>query len=108
MPRKLKLNPQQRDLLVMLEEAGAEDLPTIVATMEPNDIQAFEDNVRGLLRLGLIGFYRDLDRQNLHYLALSQSESNNLPAFQIILNQYKPEKMSGIMLTNFGNVSLDT
>ena len=107
MPRKLKLSPQQGDILWMLEEAGAEELPTIVVTIEPRDIQVFEDDVRELLRLGLIDYYRDLDRQ-VHYLALTQSEIDDLPVFQKILDQYDPKKMAGIMLTKAGTVALRT
>jgi len=108
MPRKLKLNPQQGDILWMLEETNAEELPTIVVTIEPPDIQVFEDDVRELLRLGLIDYYRDLDRQDLRYLALTQSEIDDLPGFQKILDQYDPKKMEGIMLTKAGTIALRT
>ena len=92
----------------MLEETGAVDLPLIVVTIEPRDIQVFEDDVCELLRLGLVDYYRDLDRQDLHYLALTQSEIDDLPVFQKILDQYDPKKMAGIKLTKAGRVSLRT
>ncbi len=34
MPRRLKLSPLQRDILMMLEEAGAETVGTIVRIIE--------------------------------------------------------------------------
>ena len=33
MPGRLKLSPLQRDILIMLEEAGAETVSTVVATL---------------------------------------------------------------------------
>ena len=53
MPRRLKLTALQRDVLVMLEEAGSETIGTVVATLKPveNDFAAQTDQ---LARLGLI------------------------------------------------------
>ena len=36
MPRRLKLSPLQRDILVILEEAGAETVGTVIATLNPS------------------------------------------------------------------------
>jgi hypothetical protein len=33
MPRKLKLSPLQRDIMVILDEAGAETLGALIATL---------------------------------------------------------------------------
>jgi predicted transcriptional regulator len=53
MPRKLKLSPLQRDILMMLEEAGAETIGTILATLKPTDQGEFSAQVDGLVTLGL-------------------------------------------------------
>jgi predicted transcriptional regulator len=39
MPRRLKLSPLQRDIFMMLEEAGAETVATIIATVKPSTEQ---------------------------------------------------------------------
>ena len=41
MQRRLKLSPLQRDVMVTLEEAGAETIGTLIATIRPDDILAF-------------------------------------------------------------------
>lgn len=53
MPRRLKLSSLQRDILMMLEEAGAETVGTIVATLKPSDQREFLAELDGLLALGL-------------------------------------------------------
>jgi predicted transcriptional regulator len=55
MPRRLKLSPLQRDILMMLEEAGAETVGTVIATLKPSDQSEFTAQVDELVRLGLIG-----------------------------------------------------
>ena len=42
-PRKLRLSPFQRELLWMLEEVGAESVPTIFATLRLVPLSAGED-----------------------------------------------------------------
>jgi hypothetical protein len=54
MPRKLKLSPLQGALLLMLEEAGSETLPCVLATLEPEDLEVFNRQVEELIELGLI------------------------------------------------------
>jgi DNA-binding MarR family transcriptional regulator len=54
MPRRLSLSPLQRDIIVMLEEAGAETIGTVIATVKPVDQDEFARSVSGLIRLGLI------------------------------------------------------
>ena len=103
---KLELSPQQRELIWMLEEAGAEDLRCIVATIKPDNIHEFEHNVRALLELGLIQFYRDLARPESRYVALAQSDIDNLPNFQELLNQHDAAVLAGIMLTESGYAAL--
>jgi predicted transcriptional regulator len=53
MPRRLKLSPLQRDILVMLEEAGAETVVTVIATLKPPSDE-FTAQVDQLVSLGLI------------------------------------------------------
>ena len=53
MPR-LKLSRLQRDIMMMLEEAGAETVGTVIATLEPSDQGEFAMQVEGLVTLGLI------------------------------------------------------
>ncbi len=54
MPRRLKLSPMQRDILVALEEAGGETVGTVVATLKPSDRIEFDREVDRLIALGLI------------------------------------------------------
>jgi len=54
MPRRLKLSPLQRDIMMTLEEAGAETIGTVMATINPSDQDTFARDVRGLIELGLI------------------------------------------------------
>ena len=54
MPRRLKLSSVQRDILMMLEEAGAETVGTVIATLKPSDQGEFAAQVDGLVGLGLI------------------------------------------------------
>ena len=52
-PRRLKLTPFQRDVLVVLEEAGSETVGTILATLQPAESD-FAGEVDALAILGLI------------------------------------------------------
>ncbi len=54
MPRRLKLSPVQRDILVTLEEAGAETIGTLIATIKPGDVSGFSQQIDGLVKLGLV------------------------------------------------------
>jgi len=54
MPRRLKLTPLQRDVLWTLEEAGAETVGTVLATLKPNESE-FAEQIDQLVKLGLIG-----------------------------------------------------
>jgi hypothetical protein len=54
MPRRVKLSPLQRDIVMMLEEAGAETVGTVIATLRPSDPVGFAAQVDGLVTLGLI------------------------------------------------------
>ena len=53
MPRRLKLTLLQRDILVMLEEAGSETVGTVIATLKPAEAD-FAVQVDQLEKLGLI------------------------------------------------------
>jgi len=54
MPRRLKLSPLQRDIVWTLEEAGAEGIVAMFATVKPPSQAEFDRNVDGLIELGLI------------------------------------------------------
>ena len=54
MPGRLGLSPLQRDVLVLLEEAGAETVGTVLATLKITDMEQFNAQVNGLVTLGLI------------------------------------------------------
>jgi len=53
MPRQLKLASLQPDILMMLEEAGAETVGTVVTTLKPSHGE-FTVQVDQLVTLGLI------------------------------------------------------
>ncbi|HET9282225.1 MAG TPA: hypothetical protein VFR24_09720 [Candidatus Angelobacter sp.] len=53
MPRRLKLSPLHRDILMMLEEAGIETVDTVIATLNPSR-DTFSRQVEQLVSLGLI------------------------------------------------------
>ena len=65
MPGRLKLSPTQRDILMMLEEAGAETVGTVLATLKPADLDQFDQQVEGLVNLLLI-------RKELNKLVLTE------------------------------------
>jgi predicted transcriptional regulator len=54
MPRRLKVSPLQRDILLLLEEAGAETIRTILATLKITDQKDFSVQMNGLVTLGLV------------------------------------------------------
>lgn len=54
MQRRLKLSPLQRDVMVTLEEAGAETIGTLIATIRPDDVRALNHEIDGLIKLGLV------------------------------------------------------
>ena len=54
MPRRLKLSPLQRDIIMTLEEAGAETIGTVISTVRPSDESEFSQNLDGLIKLGLV------------------------------------------------------
>ncbi len=54
MPRRLKISPLQRDIMVTLEEARAETIGTIIATVKPPNQSDFSAQVDELVALGLI------------------------------------------------------
>jgi predicted transcriptional regulator len=54
MPRRLGLSPLQRDIMVLLEEAGAETVGTILATLKITNQDEFNAQVNGLITLGLV------------------------------------------------------
>ena len=54
MARRLKISPLQRDIMVTLEEAGAETVGTVVATLKPQNQSDFSAQVDELIALGLI------------------------------------------------------
>jgi len=54
MPRRLKLSTLQRDIMMTLEEAGAETVGTVMATVKPSSQSEFSAQVEALVKLGLI------------------------------------------------------
>jgi DNA-binding MarR family transcriptional regulator len=54
MPRRLKISPLQRDIIVMLEEAGAETIGTVISTVRPSDESEFVRAVESLIGRGLV------------------------------------------------------
>jgi hypothetical protein len=44
----------QRDIVMMLEEAGAETVGTVIATLKPSDRGEFDEQVNSLVTLGWI------------------------------------------------------
>lgn len=54
MPRRLGLSPLQRDIMLLLEEAGAETVGTVVATLKITDQDDFSAQINGLVTLGLV------------------------------------------------------
>jgi predicted transcriptional regulator len=54
MPRRLGLSPLQRDIMVLLEEAGAETVGTILATLKITNQDEFNAQVNGLITLGFV------------------------------------------------------
>lgn len=66
MPRKLKLSPLQRDILMMLEEAGSEMMGTVIATIaQPDDPREFNRQVDEMVKLGLVRKERSADTVEL-------------------------------------------
>ena len=54
MSRRLGLSPLQRDIMLLLEEAGAETVGTIVATLKITDQEDFSAQINSLVTLGLV------------------------------------------------------
>ena len=54
MPRRLTLSRLQRDIVMMLEEAGAETVDTVIATLKAPDQSEFAAQLNGLVTLGLV------------------------------------------------------
>lgn len=52
--RKLRLSPFQGELLLLLSEAGEENLACIQATLGPIDDVEFTEQIAGLRGLGLV------------------------------------------------------
>jgi predicted transcriptional regulator len=65
MPRRLKISPLQRDIMMTLEEAGAETVGTVIATVKPSSQSEFSAQVDELVKLGLI-------QNEEHNLALTE------------------------------------
>ena len=54
MPRRLGLSPMQRDIMLLLEEAGVETVGTVLATLKISDQDDFRIQINGLVTLGLV------------------------------------------------------
>ena len=54
MSKRLQLSPVQRDIVLLLEEAGSETLRTIFATLMPASPSLLITEIDGLVELGLV------------------------------------------------------
>jgi predicted transcriptional regulator len=54
MPKAAQAFPLQRDIMLTLEEAGAETVGTILATLKITDQDDFNAQVNSLVTLGLV------------------------------------------------------
>lgn len=107
MARKRRPSTSQGQLLLMLEEADAETLACVVASIEPRSVHTFEAEVMALRRLGLIELYRDLGRRGLRYVPLSDAEVEALRPFaELLVSERDPARFDGIMLTEAGRVAV--
>lgn len=75
--RKLRLTPLQASIVRSLEEAGAETINTVVATVRPESLWEFEQAVLPLLHAGLVECYRS--EPGVPYLRV------DIQAFQALL-----------------------
>lgn len=107
MPRKLRLTPYQRDLLLELEEAGAEYIQYIVPLQQPDAVDELEDEVMPLLRIGLVALYRNWGQPGFEYMPLSVDEVEALPPFVEMFSEHNSSwGFHGIMLTEAGYTAL--
>jgi hypothetical protein len=74
-PAKLRLTELQNRLLWMLNEAGAEDLGCVFNTLRPSSADELERELRPLLRLGWVSFYKDLGRKGMRFVELNDQEA---------------------------------
>jgi hypothetical protein len=85
-PRKLSLSPMQREIVWILEEAGAESIPTVLNTLQahfsdhtPDELLIVaEEAIRKLFDMGFVSFSRDYEKPNLNYVPVSGEEASNL------------------------------
>jgi hypothetical protein len=106
--KKMRLTPQQGKLLALLEEAGAEDLRTVVATLKPTTLDLLDADIRVLVKAGLIEFYRDLAKPGYQYVPLSSGDVADLPALAVCLTKFDPERLTGVRLTEAGMKAVRT
>jgi hypothetical protein len=109
MPRTHFLTPVQRVVLQLLEEAGAEDFSTIVASVKPRDHAAFARQLAGLLRAGLVEFYREERRPTwptIAYVTLSAEDVPALPPLQELLASHTHALVTGLAITDPGLAAL--
>lgn len=107
MPRKLRLTPYQGDLLLTLEEAGAEYIQYIVNLHQTDAIEELEEEVMPLLRIGLVKLFRNWGQPGFHYMPLSREEVEALPPFVEMFSKGTDSwGFHGIMLTDAGYTAL--
>jgi hypothetical protein len=81
-PKKRRLSPLQREILWMLEEAGAETIPTIMVTLRSlfpslsydEAGTQFAQESRLLWLAGLVELCRNYHAPDLHYVRVSEEE----------------------------------
>jgi hypothetical protein len=54
MARKIRLTPVHRDVLWLLEEAGEEEVSTVISSLKEVEPEVFKNAVNGLIRLGFV------------------------------------------------------
>ena len=98
--RNLKLSPMQREVLWMLEEAGEENVPALLNTLQalfPDKpyqslLAEVQAAIRGLWQLQLVAFSRDHGKPNLHYVLLDEAESRHA---LLLIEEVEYETTSG-------------
>lgn len=62
-------------------------------------------SIRGLLDLGLVEFYRDLELPGQNYIALTDAELGDHPGIRSLLERPEADRGAGLMLTKAGRLS---
>jgi hypothetical protein len=107
MPRKLKLSPLQGAILQMLEEAGCEEISTILATFDSEPAAKIEEALRFLFRSDLVSFHRAGETKHVEGSppaggvldALPSLESNHEPSGNVRIEVVLSDRGSNALAT---------